>query len=177
MHYIKTMCIKILFRVICAVGQFKMWFCETTNTSNMKHVAQVFLGGLKSYISLWYIRYTVGFYKPELCFYHVFLGEFQTELHTNKWAKWFESSSVKWLQFTPFSPCASVEVKRINVTGLWETAASDWPHSVLLVNVQSCIVFAKECVDYNGIYLPSHSTVGIILDEYKPAWGGFQKHS
>ncbi len=46
----------------------------------------------------------------------------------------------------PVFPCASVEVKRIDVTGLWETAASDWSHSVLLVSVQSCIVFAKECV-------------------------------
>lgn len=67
----------------------------------------------------------------------------------------------------PISPCASVEVKRINVTGQWETAASDWLHSVLLVNVQSCIVFAKEYVT-NSIYLQSHSTVRIVLDEYKP---------
>lgn len=70
----------------------------------------------------------------------------------------------------PISPCASVEVKRIDVTGEWETAAPDWSHSVFLVNVQSCIVFAKKMsvLDCNAVYLQSHSTVGIILDESKP---------
>lgn len=68
----------------------------------------------------------------------------------------------------PISPCASVEVKRINVTGQWDTAASDWSHSGLFVNAQSCIVFVKECVDLKGSYLQTHSTVGITLDEYRP---------
>lgn len=89
-------------------------------------------------------------------------------------------SNVVWIKqrqliaIHPFSSCASVEVKRINVTGQWDATACDWSHRVLLVSVQSGIVFAKECVDCKRIYLQSRSTVGIILDEYKPVWGWFQ---
>lgn len=63
----------------------------------------------------------------------------------------------------PISPCASVEVKRINVTGQWETGGIE----SVLVNVQSCIVFAKGCVDCKSIYLQARRAVGIIQDEYK----------
>lgn len=89
-------------------------------------------------------------------------------------------SNVVWIKqrqviaIHPISPCASVEVKRINVTGQWETAASDWLHSGLFMNVQSCIVFARACVNFKGIYLQSHSTAGDTPDEYKPVCGGFQ---
>lgn len=75
----------------------------------------------------------------------------------------------------PIAPSASVEVKRINMAGQWAPVASDWSHGVLLENVQSCIVFAKECVDCKGIYLQSHSTVRGTLSEYKPVRGGIQK--
>lgn len=164
--------LKTLRTVSHAVGQF-LKGVTNTDTIHIRHVRS------KCFGSDWkdpqfYDTSDAPWAFTNLSFHHAFLGGIQTELHTNKWVMWFESSSVKWMQFTP---CASVEVKRINVTGQWETAAPDWSHSVLfLVNVQSCIVLAKECVDCNGIYLQSQSIVGIILDEYKPVWGGFQKY-
>lgn len=144
-----------------------MWFCETTNTSNMKHVAQSVLGWTERNSSLWYIKYTVGFYKPELCFYHAFLREIQTQLHTNKWAMWFESSSVKWLQFTPFLPVQVLKWRELT----WQANATPWLLTGRTVNVQSCIVFAKTV----WTYLQSQSTLRRILDECKQLWGGYLK--
>ena len=148
-HSIETMCLEMIFKYLLQL--LVLWnilkLChskcdffikqQTLATSKMLH--GLFFGtDWKQNPSLRCIRYTVGvffffflyLYKPEQCFYHTF----QTELHTNKWAMWFESSSVKWLRSLPptppptppppSSPCASVGVQRINVTGQWETAAS-----------------------------------------------------
>lgn len=161
--------------VTCAVVQIKrckMWFCETKQipaTSNT--LLKVFWGGLKgapvydTSDTLW------AFTNLSCVFYRAFLREIQTQLHTNKWAMWFESSSVKWLQFTPFLPVQVLKWRELT----WQVYGRLWLLTGRTVNVQSCIVFVKECVDCKGIYLQSHSTVGIILDENKPVWGGFQQ--
>lgn len=52
--------------------------------------------------------------------------------------------------------------------GFWLVAQWMYSHALCLQK--------SVCVDCKGIYLKSHSTVGIILDENKPVWGGFQKY-
>lgn len=80
---------------------------------------------------------------------------------------WIEQRQV--IAIHPVCPCTSVEVKRIKVTGQWETAACDWARRVPSPDVQSRIVLAKEFIRT----VPE--TVRIILQRHKQVWGAFQK--
>lgn len=72
-------------------------------TSNM--LLKVFWGGTERNPSLWYIRYTVGFHKPEPSGFttHSLEKSKLNCIQINEQCG-FESSSVKWLQFTLFLP-------------------------------------------------------------------------
>lgn len=98
----------------------------TTNTGNIKVLLMVFLGWTERNPSLWYIRYTLTNLSCVITAHSSEKSKLNC-IQINE-RMWIESSSVKWLNYIsfsipPFAPFAGVRVKRMNVTGQWETAA------------------------------------------------------
>lgn len=103
-----------------------------------------------------------GLFTNLSIFIHAFLGEIQTELHTNK-VVWIKQRQV--IVMHPICPFASIDVKRINMAGIF-----------LLIRffywVYSRALCLQKSVPCKWVYMQSHRTAGSTTDEYK-LWGGF----
>lgn len=121
-----------------------------------------------------YIRYTLWAFT-NLSFYHAFLREILTELHTNKWAMWFEtaaSSDGNSLHFSPYE-CWSEENlcdRSIGNRSFWLVAQCPFSECT----VMHCV--SKRVCELLMVFICNLITAGIIRGEYKLLWGGVQKY-
>lgn len=132
----KTFKVPLLFFFCLTLG--RALYAKNSNLAKKRFVRWVWDGQLMM------CRICCGL-SQTWAFSHAFLTEIQTELHTNKCAMRFESSSVKWLQNPPFVPALVWKWRELR----WQVngcAACDWARRVPSPDVQSRIVLVKEFV-------------------------------